>query len=119
MADPTQIQRIAAAVNELRPEWPVRSLVTYLTKNHADRPFADLAIACVAVAVDERSATPARVAEHGPWWVAAYQASRTPTPTVGPGAEPRCEKPGHEHELARNCRCCASERIAVRDEEES
>lgn len=112
MPDPTQIERIATAVNALRPEWPVRSLVTYLARSHADRPFADLAIAAVAVAVDERSVTPARVGEHGPWWVAAYTASKAATPTVGPGCEPRCPKDGHEHELARNCRCCASERLA-------
>ena len=116
MPDTNGIERIAAAMHCLRPEWRVDSLKAFLTKNHADRPFADLAIAAVAVTLDERTQTPQLLNQHGPWWVAAYQASRTPTPTVGPGAEPRCEKPGHEHELARNCRCCASERLAGESE---
>lgn len=112
MPDKTEIERIAAAMHALRPAWRTDSLRTFLTKHHADRPFADLAVAAVAVTLDERTTTPHLLNQHGPWWVAAYEASRHGTPTVGPGLEPRCEKPGHEHELARNCRCCASERLA-------
>lgn len=111
MADTNEIQRLAEALHALRPDWPVRSLITYLTRDHAARAFRDLAVAAVVVAVDEQTATPARLGEHGPWWVAAYQAGRPFTPIVGPGSEPRCTEPGHEHELARACRCCRSEQI--------
>jgi hypothetical protein len=112
MPDTNQIERIALAMHDLRPEWRVDSLRTFLTKNHADRPFADLAIAAIAVTLDERTQTPQLLNSHGPWWVAAYQASRTPTPSVGPGAEPRCTREGHECYAARNCAACRSERLA-------
>lgn len=112
MPSPDEIARVAEVLNIVRPDWPTRSLVTLLQRDHANRPYRDLLIAAVAVAADERTATPARLTEHGPWWVAAYQAGRQGTPTVGPGREPRCEVAGHEHELARACRCCAADRKA-------
>ena len=74
------VDRIAAAVNALRPDWPLTSLRTYLHRAHADRAYCDLAVAAVAVATDPRSQTPARLGEHGPWWTAAYQASRHSKP---------------------------------------
>jgi hypothetical protein len=117
MADNAEIDRIAAALNALRPEWPIKSLRTLLTRDHANRAYADLAVAAVYCAVDPKTATPARLAEHGPWWVAAAQTIVRGTETPGPGLEPRCEKDGHEHELARACRCCRAEAIAVRDED--
>lgn len=113
MPDNDEIDRVAHVMNVLRPDWPVASVVTILRRDHATRPYRDLLIAAVAVAVDERTATPARLAEHGPWWVAAYQAGRQSTPTVGPGAEPACAREGHEHELARHCRCCRSEQLGA------
>jgi hypothetical protein len=117
MPDSTQIERLAAAAHALRPDWATRSLVTFLTRHHVDRPYADLAIALAFVATDDRATTPNLLNQHGPWWSAAYTASRKGTETPGPGSEPRCEKDGHEHELARACRCCRAEAIAVRDED--
>lgn len=116
MADQTELDRIAAALHALRPEWPLTSLRTHLTKHHADRPYADLAIAAVVVALDPATQTPARLREHGPWWTAAqtaFHGLRNTTPAVGPGREPRCARPGHEHELARHCRACRSEQLAT------
>lgn len=110
MPDTNGIERIVGAMRAVRPDWRADSLRTFLTSHHADRPFRDLLIAAVAVASDERTLTPHLLNEHGPWWVAAYQASRQSTPTVGPGREPRCDVEGHEHELARACRCCAADR---------
>jgi hypothetical protein len=115
MPDNNQLDRLAAALNALRPDWPTRSLRTYLAREHADRAYVDLAIAAVFVAVDPRTVTPKRLSEHGPWWVAAASAGQQGTPTAGPGAEPRCEKDGHEYEAARNCRWCRSELIAKED----
>ena len=67
MPTENEIQRLAMAANALRPEWPVRSLVTLLTK-HAARPYRDLAVALAWIATDAQTKTPARLAEAGPWW---------------------------------------------------
>lgn len=111
MPSPTEIHRIATAMNALRPDWKPSSLVTFLTNHHADRPYRDLAIAAVVVASDPRTETPKLLNEHGPWWVAAYTAQPGRLPTTVPGATtPRCTVPGHEHELpVPNCRICAVE----------
>lgn len=111
MADKTELDRLASAMNALRPEWPTRSLRTYLDR-HVDRAYADLVIAAAWICADPKTATPARLGEHGPWWVAAGLSTAKGTPTVGPGSEPRCETAGHEHELARACRCCRAETLA-------
>lgn len=118
MATPDEVDRIAAAMNAHRPDWPVRSLVTFLSRHHAARPYRDLAIAAVAVATDPRTTTPNLLNEHGGWWVAAQAVTGTggggaiPRPT-----DPRCDEPGHEHELARNCRACRSEALARDDDQ--
>lgn len=66
----TQIERLAGMANQLRPEWPVNSLVTYI-KKHRTRAYRDLAVALSWVATDSDSHTPARLDENGPWWKAA------------------------------------------------
>lgn len=118
MASPDELERVAAAMNALRPDWPVRSLVTFLERHHAARPYRDLAIAAAAVATDTRTTTPNLLNEHGGWWAAAQAV----TGTGGGGAiprpnDPRCDEPGHEHELARNCRACRSEALARSDDQ--
>ena len=66
----TQIERLAGMANQLRPEWPVNSLVTFIRK-HRTRAYRDLAVALSWVATDDASHTPARLDENGPWWKAA------------------------------------------------
>jgi hypothetical protein len=67
-----EIDRIAAAMNQLRPDWPVKSLRTLLSKPQiADRPRRDVTVALAWVACETATATPARVLEAGPWWRAA------------------------------------------------
>jgi hypothetical protein len=67
-----EAMRIAAATNQLRPDWPVASLVTLLARPElANRPRRDVAVALTWVACDAESKTPARVLEAGPWWKAA------------------------------------------------
>lgn len=110
MATDLELDRVAAAVNALRPDWPVASLRTYLRSRHASRAYADLAAALVAVAVDPASTTPARVEQPGPWW----QATRAVGPTTyrpGPDGAP-CPRDGHEHEPAATCRACRAELLA-------
>ena len=65
-----EIDRITAAVNRLRPDWPVRQLDTLIREHLADRPRRDVAVALTWVACETATTTPYRVLEHGPWWLA-------------------------------------------------
>lgn len=113
MATTDEIQRIAAAMNSVRPDWRTTSLVTFLTKNHAARSYRDLAIAGVAVATDPRTQTPHLLNEHGPWWVAAQTAAGNTTDH----RYARCTEPGHTSFPAWNCAACRSEKLAADDEQ--
>ena len=65
-------ERIAEAMNRLRPDWPVKQLKTLLTEPFlADRPRRDVTVALAWVACESGSHTPYRVLESGPWWRAA------------------------------------------------
>lgn len=108
-----EIERIAAMMNALRPDWRPSSLVTFLETHQAHRPYRDLAIAAAVVATDARTQTPQLLNEHGPWWVAAQAATGTTSTGVVAATDPRCDVPGHEYEAARNCRACRSEAIAA------
>ena len=67
-----EIDRIAAGMNQLRPDWPVRQLTTLLKDTRmVDRPRRDVAVALAWVACEPRTSTPYRVLEAGPWWKAA------------------------------------------------
>jgi hypothetical protein len=105
----TRLADIAAAA---RPDWNHRSIRAFLAKNLATRAYADVAIAMMCVAMDEQNQTLRLLLEHGPWWQAVATATRQQTQTPGPGRESACDRVGHEHELARNCRACAAERLA-------
>ena len=79
---PGEIDRIAAAINMLRPDWPAASLRTLLARQElVHRPRRDVAVALAWVACESATLTPARVLEAGPWWRAAVaDEARTPTP---------------------------------------
>lgn len=77
---PNEMDRIAAATNALRPDWPILSIRTLLAKKLRDRPRRDVAIALTWVACDSESKTPARVLEAGPWWQATTEGSTTHLP---------------------------------------
>jgi hypothetical protein len=67
-----EIDRIAAAMNQLRPDWPVKSLRTLLTRPElASRARRDVTVALAWVACESGTSSPARVIEAGPWWRAA------------------------------------------------
>ena len=67
-----EAERIADAMNRLRPDWPVKSLRTLLAKPAlANRPRRDVTVALAWVACETATSTPARVLENGPWWRAA------------------------------------------------
>ena len=64
--------RIAAALNQARPDWPIKSIRTMLDRPQlSDRPRRDVFVALAWIACEPGTATPARVIEAGPWWKAA------------------------------------------------
>ncbi|MGH3382365.1 MAG: hypothetical protein ACRDP6_47315 [Actinoallomurus sp.] len=108
MASTTELARLAAAVNLLRPDWPTASVQGYLVNTHADKPYADLAVALVACAVADDTETPKRVELPGPWWKAARVASGRSDGTQPPRhGDPTCET--HPWEYAISCRACAAD----------
>jgi hypothetical protein len=117
--DDRELTRLADIGAAARPDWNHRSLRTFLAANLASKAFADVAVALVIVAVQPENQTPRLLLDHGPWWQAAGTAFRRQTETPGPGAEPACDRAGHEHELARNCRACAAERLADTDADDA
>lgn len=102
MPSDTEIERLAAAANAMRPEWPVQSLRTHLTNHHAARPYRDLAVALAYIASDPTTLTPARLKETGPWWRLTEEQTRTPV-----GRKIPC--PYHADQLAARCTRCRDE----------
>ncbi len=112
MLSRTEIERLAAAAHELRPDWPIRSLCTWLQTTHAARAYRDVAVALACIATDPQTRTPRRMDETGPWWSAAQAATGTRSGTAVPRpSDPRCSR--HDWEMAENCRACRSEQIGA------
>lgn len=92
----TEKQRLAHALNELRPDWPISSLTTFIAKHFARKPYRDAAVALVWVAVDSKpdgtpaSETPKRVLEAGPWHRAVLIDSPGARTAVPPKREESC-----------------------------
>jgi hypothetical protein len=107
--DDNGLARLAAMAHALRPDWPSKSLLTYLHASHAGRPFRDVAVALAWIAADPATQTPKRLDESGPWWTAAAADSREAPIARGPArmSELRCERcglvnvEGNAHECAR------------------
>jgi hypothetical protein len=63
------IDRLACALNVLRPDWPAKSIRTLLARPQlAGRPLRDVAVAMAWVACEPATSNPGRVLEAGPWW---------------------------------------------------
>lgn len=103
MLTKTEAERLAAAANALRPDWPVSSLLTYLSK-HKARAYRDVAVALAWIATDPQTKTPARLDEQGPWW----KATQADSPTAAVHVRPRC--PDHPTRDALGCPDCTSSR---------
>ena len=118
----TDAQRIAAAVNILRPDWSAESIVTIIGRDHQHRPILDVTVALVWLALDAETATPGRLAESGPWWNAARAGYRTGNPpdraTRHARREDRCPMPGHEGYFATHCAGCKADAIAKREDQQ-
>lgn len=63
-----EIERLAAAISALRPDWPMKSLETFIHQR-GHRPLLDLSVELVWVAQlgPERAQTPALIDQQGPW----------------------------------------------------
>ena len=73
-----ETERLAAMANALRPDWPVKSLTTFIVNELTRRTYREVAIALAWVATDPATDTPKRMLEAGPWW----NASRAQAATV-------------------------------------
>lgn len=62
--------RIATAINAIRPDWRIDSMVTMIGQRHQHRVPSDLGAALMWIALDPGSSNPGRVNEQGPWWSA-------------------------------------------------
>ncbi|KRC37503.1 hypothetical protein [Oerskovia sp. Root22] len=104
----TEVERLAAAANALRPDWPLRSLCTFLERDHAHRAYRDVAVALAWVATDPKTQTPKRMNELGPWWQAVAG-----TESVG-GRYTPCDIEGDAHRSfpKGNCSACRADQLA-------
>ena len=100
-----EIQRIAAAMNTARPDWPLKQLLTLLADPRlANRPRRDVFVAMAWVASDVGTGNPYRVLESGPWWRAAMVETPQATVRHPPKREQECRV--HPGEYADHCRVC-------------
>lgn len=116
----TEIKRLAHAVNELRPSWPISSLTTFIQRSLGNRIYRDAALALIWVALDVDAAgnyvtkTPKRVLEFGPWWKAAEVAgTANQLNKLPPKRTEECRT--HIGQYADNCGGCRSDQIAESD----
>lgn len=111
-----EIGRIAAAINQLRPDWPTGSIRTLLAgPKLKDRPRRDVAVALTWVACETDSKTPARVNEPGPWWKATSAEGGEDQRWAPPKDHQACGK--HPGEWRDRCRCCTADKLAGEVEE--
>ena len=108
---PAELGRLVAMTTALRPDWPSSSVRTILQRDHGQRAYQDVAVALVVVACDPATRTPARLAEHGPWWLAAQAGSG-----AGADATPTPPRPGewcpeHIGQPAWNCGPCRADEL--------
>jgi hypothetical protein len=109
MLNRTEIERLAQAANAHRPDWPVKSLCTWLMADHAHRPLRDVAVALAWIATDPGTKTPKRMNEAGPWWTAVRATS---SDSHEPLRFPRCSIDGHTSYRADNCGACRADWLA-------
>ena len=105
-----EAERIAQAINVLRPDWPVRSLITLMGREQLrHRPRRDVLVAFAWVAAETNTSNPGRVLEAGPWWKAVAADGSTgghPHPLRAGDPEECRTHPGQHRD---HCGPCASE----------
>ena len=104
---------LTALIHALRPDWDATGIMAALGKVRDRGSAVDVAIAALRVADDPKNRTPAVIVLAGDHWAAPAQTRAASTvPRAGAA---RCTIPGHEHEIAANCRSCRAEQIAIAD----
>lgn len=104
----TELQRLASMGNALRPEWPARSLHTFLANHFAARAYGDVAVALAWVCTRTKTETPRLILEAGPWWkAAATDSAHVQRP---PRKDEAC--PNHPGYWADSCAGCAADKLA-------
>lgn len=106
--NPTQTERLAAAIAALRPDWPLASVRTFLETRLTDRAWQDAAVALTWVATDPATTTPARVLEVGPWWRATHSGDENRA-YYPPKDATACSV--HPGEWRDRCRSCAADAL--------
>ena len=92
---PNEMDRLAHAVNALRPDWPVGSLRTFIAIHLSAKTYRDATLAFAWIAVDPTTRTPARINESGPWWGVANDAPETDR-SITAYRGPRCRVCGRD-----------------------
>lgn len=117
--NPNEAGRLAHAINDLRPDWPISSVRTFIERELINRAYRDAAVALTWVAVDRRpdgthaSETPKRVLEAGPWWRAAAVGEQGVTVARNPSPGEACPNCSG---FIGSCRCTPAEVKAARGE---
>lgn len=116
-----ELRRLAHAINDLRPDWPISSLTTFMQRTMLNRTYRDAAVALAWIATDTKadgthaSDTPKRVLEAGPWWRAA---------TIENPEAQRPERPRRETQCTRcggrlpDCACKREHLAATYDDDD-
>lgn len=95
-----EIRRLANAINAHRPDWPVSSLTTFITRSLGNRTYQDASVALTWIATDAKpdgtpaSEKPARVLEHGNWWKCAELNGTAAVRAQAPTREQACRDCG-------------------------
>lgn len=103
-----QAEKIATAVNAIRPDWDISGITTALGKARTEGEPWQLAIAAFAAAANSDNRTPAVIALPGHHW---RPARLNATPTPGPGRRERCTVYGHDGYPALNCPGCRADAL--------
>lgn len=118
--NPNEAARLAHAINDLRPDWPISSLRTFIERNLANRAYRDAAVALTWVATDRKpdgtpaSDTPKRVLEAGPWWRAAGIEDQALNRPRAPRRDEQCRRCGG---LLPGCSCTREHLAGSGDDE--
>lgn len=119
----TEAERVAVSINAIRPDWPIASLTTLITRDLADWPLLDAAVGLMHVAIERSSDgrwmtnTPARVKENGPWRRVGNLNGEAEQARLRANREyrERLDSINVRGQAVRNCHLCDDRGYALRD----
>lgn len=107
-----QAQALTALIATIRPDWDATGILAALRIAKDRGTATEVMHAAITAASTPTVRTPAVMGMAGPHWTTPTSAPRAPS-TVPDASAARCEIPGHEGEVAHNCRACRSERLGT------